>query len=64
MLRKHGELATVTDEVNLRYEVCEFLDQVKRAGKPALLFEKIKGHSTKVVGSWSAQKNASRWPLV
>ncbi len=50
-LRKHGELLAVSDEVDLRYELCEFLHQADRAHGPALAFERIKGHSMKVVGN-------------
>ena len=51
MLSRHGELLRVADEVDLRYEVCEFLRQADRACGPALSFERVKGHSMKVVGN-------------
>ncbi|MGH7809324.1 MAG: 3-octaprenyl-4-hydroxybenzoate decarboxylase, partial [Candidatus Binatia bacterium] len=51
LLQKHGELRSVTDAVDLRFELCEFLRQVDRAQGPALLFEQISGHSMKVVGN-------------
>lgn len=50
-LRRHGELLTVSDEVDLRYELCEFLHQADRVQGPALAFERIKGHSLTVVGN-------------
>jgi len=51
VLSRHGELLRVADEVDLRYEVCEFLRQADRACGPALSFERVKGHSMKVVGN-------------
>jgi len=51
VLSRHGELLRVADEVDLRYEVCEFLRQADRARGPALSFERVKGHSMKVVGN-------------
>lgn len=50
-LRKRGELLSVSDEVDLRFELSEFLHQADRALAPALEFERIKGHSMKVVGN-------------
>ena len=51
LLQKHGELLTVSNEVDLRYEISEWLRQADRAQAPALSFERIKGHSMKVVGN-------------
>lgn len=51
VLQKNGELLAVSDEVELRYEISEFLRQADRAHAPALSFERIKGHSMKVVGN-------------
>ena len=51
LLQKNGELLRVADEVDLRYELSEFLHQADRAHGPALQFENIKGYSTKVVGN-------------
>lgn len=51
LLQKHGELRSVTDTVDLRFELCEFLRQVDHAQGPALLFEQISGHTMKVVGN-------------
>ena len=38
MLSKHSELLRVADEVDLRYEVCEFLRQAERARGPGPFF--------------------------
>jgi hypothetical protein len=62
VLSRHGELLRVADEVDLRYEVCEFLRQADRACGPALSFERVKGHSRKSSAISSAQKGAWRWP--
>jgi 2,5-furandicarboxylate decarboxylase 1 len=51
LLSKNGELLSVADEVDLRYEVCEILQQADRARGPAISFDHIKGHSMKVVGN-------------
>jgi 2,5-furandicarboxylate decarboxylase 1 len=51
VLQKHGELLAISDEVDLRYELSEFLRQSDRAHAPALSFDRIKGHSMKVVGN-------------
>lgn len=51
VLKKHGELLSVEDEVDLRFELCEFLHQADRARGPALFFERIQGHSMKVAGN-------------
>jgi 2,5-furandicarboxylate decarboxylase 1 len=51
LLNRNGELLSVTEEVDPRYEICEFLHQADRAHGPALLFEQIKGHSVKVAGN-------------
>ncbi len=51
LLQKNGELLSVSDEVDLRYELSEFLHQADRAHGPALMFENIKGHSMTVVGN-------------
>jgi 2,5-furandicarboxylate decarboxylase 1 len=51
ILQKNGELLTVSDEVDLRYEIGEFLRQADRAHAPALSFEHIKGRSMTVVGN-------------
>jgi 2,5-furandicarboxylate decarboxylase 1 len=51
LLRKSGELLPVEEPVDLRFELSEFLRQFDERRAPALLFEKIKGHSAKVVGN-------------
>ena len=51
VLEKHRELRSVTEPVELRFELSEFLRQADRAGGPALRFEQIKGHSMQVVGN-------------
>ncbi|MBI4529272.1 MAG: UbiD family decarboxylase [Deltaproteobacteria bacterium] len=51
MLKKNGELLSITDEVDPRFEISEFLRQVDKAGGPALLFEKVKGNSARIAGN-------------
>ncbi|HEX9145293.1 MAG TPA: UbiD family decarboxylase [Candidatus Binatia bacterium] len=51
LLKRNGELLSVSDEVDLRFELSEWLRQFDRIQGPALLFERIKGHSMKVAGN-------------
>ncbi|MBI4487933.1 MAG: UbiD family decarboxylase [Deltaproteobacteria bacterium] len=51
LLKKNGELLSIGEEVDPRFEVSEFLRQFDKAEGPALLFERVKGHSTRIVGN-------------
>lgn len=51
LLRKHGELLSIKEEVDPRFEVSELLRQFDDVGGPALIFEKVKGHSIRIVGN-------------
>ncbi|HEY7220968.1 MAG TPA: UbiD family decarboxylase [Candidatus Binatia bacterium] len=57
LLQKNGELMSISDDVDLRYELSEFLRQADRVRGPALSFEKVKGHSMNVVGNLVGTKN-------
>ena len=50
-LEKLGELKRVTVEVDPVLEMTEICDRVLRAGGPAILFEKVRGHSMPVLGN-------------
>ena len=50
-LEKLGELKRIAVEVDPRLEMTEICDRVLKAGGPALLFEKPKGHSIPVLGN-------------
>src|ERR1017187_864259 len=50
-LEKIGELKRIAVEVDPKLEMTEICDRVLRAGGPALLFEKPKGHSIPVLGN-------------
>jgi 4-hydroxy-3-polyprenylbenzoate decarboxylase len=50
-LEKLGELKRVAAVVDPKLEMTEVCDRVLRAGGPALLFEKPKGHSIPVLGN-------------
>jgi len=50
-LERHGELKRVRAEVDPRLEMTEICDRVLKAGGPALLFERPKGHSIPVLGN-------------
>ncbi|MBK7136062.1 MAG: 4-hydroxy-3-polyprenylbenzoate decarboxylase [Rhodocyclales bacterium] len=50
-LESLGELKRVRTEVDPRLEMTEVCDRVLRAGGPALLFERPKGHSMPVLGN-------------
>lgn len=51
LLKKNGELLSIGEEVDLRFEVSESLRQFDNIHGPALLFEKVKGHSMRIVGN-------------
>jgi len=51
VLKKKGELLEIQDNIDLRYEVSEWLRQFDQTHGPALLFERIKGHSMKLAGN-------------
>ncbi|GHU19523.1 3-octaprenyl-4-hydroxybenzoate carboxy-lyase [Betaproteobacteria bacterium] len=50
-LERMGELKRVHAEIDTRLEMTEICDRVLRAGGPAVLFEKPKGHSIPVLGN-------------
>ena len=50
-LEKLGELKRVAVEVDPVLEMTEICDRVLRAGGPAILFEKVRGHSVPVLGN-------------
>lgn len=50
-LEKRGELKRISVEVDPRLEMTEICDRVLRAGGPAILFEKPKGHTIPVLGN-------------
>ncbi len=50
-LEKHGELKRISVEVDPNLEMTEICDRVLRAGGPALLFEKVKGHTIPVLAN-------------
>ncbi len=50
-LESIGELKRVSVEVDTRFEMTEICDRVLRAGGPAILFEKPKGHSFPVLAN-------------
>jgi 4-hydroxy-3-polyprenylbenzoate decarboxylase len=50
-LEQQGELKRVAAEVDSRLEMTEICDRVLKAGGPAILFEKPKGHSMPVLAN-------------
>lgn len=50
-LEKQGELKRIAAEVNPRLEMTEICDRVLKAGGPAILFEKPKGHAIPVLAN-------------
>jgi 4-hydroxy-3-polyprenylbenzoate decarboxylase len=50
-LERRGELKRVGAEIDPRLEMTEICDRTLRAGGPALLFEKPKGHAMPVLGN-------------
>jgi len=51
VLRQNGELFTLAEAVDLRYELGEFLRQLDNEGAPAVLFERVNRHSMRVAGN-------------
>ena len=50
-LERDGDLIRASAEVDPRLEVTEVLDLAVKSGGPAVLFEKVKGHSVPVLGN-------------
>ncbi len=50
-LERQGELKRIAIEVSPRLEMTEICDRVLKAGGPAILFEKPKGHAIPVLGN-------------
>jgi 4-hydroxy-3-polyprenylbenzoate decarboxylase len=50
-LESLGEVRRISIEVDPRLEITEICDRVLKAGGPALLFEKPKGHTIPVLGN-------------
>jgi 4-hydroxy-3-polyprenylbenzoate decarboxylase len=50
-LEREGELKRIALAVDPRLEMTEICDRTLRAGGPALLFEKPKGHTIPVLGN-------------
>ena len=50
-LEHQGELKRVTTEIDPHLEMTEICDRVLKAGGPAILFEKPKGHTIPVLGN-------------
>jgi len=50
-LEARGELKRITATVDPRFEMTEICDRVLRAGGPALLFERPRGHAIPVLGN-------------
>lgn len=50
-LERMGELKRIAVEVDPRFEMTEICDRVLRAGGPAILFEKPKGHAMPVLAN-------------
>ena len=50
-LEKQGELKRISTEVDPRLEMTEICDRVLKAGGPAILFEKPKGHGIPVLAN-------------
>ncbi len=51
LLRSQGDLMSVSTPLDPKYEISAFLSEMGRKDTPAILFEKVKGYSTPVVGN-------------
>ena len=50
-LEQRGELKRVAVEIDAHLEMTEICDRTLKAGGPALLFERVKGHRLPVLGN-------------
>ena len=50
-LEKKGLLKRIRTEVDPNLEVAEIQDRLVRSGGPAVIFEKVNGHSRPIVGN-------------
>lgn len=50
-LEQRGELKRISVEIDARLEITEICDRTLKAGGPALLFERVKGHQLPVLGN-------------
>src|SRR3990167_3240021 len=55
-LEKAGQLVRVTKAVDPRYEIAGVMVKAAQQGKPALLFEDVKGHSIPVAANLCASR--------
>jgi 4-hydroxy-3-polyprenylbenzoate decarboxylase len=62
-LERLGELKRISVEVDPHLEMTEICDRVLRAGGPAILFERPKGHSVPVLANLfgTPQRVARAW---
>src|SRR3990170_3593570 len=51
VLQNRGELLSIEEEVDLRFELSEYLQQFDTIRGPALLFKNIKGHAMQIAGN-------------
>jgi len=51
VLQNRGELLSIEEEVDLRFELSEYLKQFDTIRGPALLFKNIKGHAMQIAGN-------------
>ena len=51
VLKDHGELLSIGEEVDLRFELSEYLKQFDTIRGPALLFKNVKGHAMQIAGN-------------
>jgi 2,5-furandicarboxylate decarboxylase 1 len=51
VLQNRGELLSIEQEVDLRFELSEYLKQFDTIRGPALLFKNIKGHAMQIAGN-------------
>jgi 2,5-furandicarboxylate decarboxylase 1 len=51
VLQDRGELLSIEEEVDLRFELSEYLKQFDTIRGPALLFKNVKGHAMQIAGN-------------
>jgi 2,5-furandicarboxylate decarboxylase 1 len=56
-LRNAGELASISDTVDPRFEVAAILEKAEQEERPAIYFEKVKGYSVPIVSGLYSSEN-------
>ncbi len=62
-LEKKGVLKSISVPVDTDLEMAEIMDRLVRSGGPAVIFEKVKGHTMPVIGNLFGTEERVAWGL-